>query len=71
MIKILVIEDELGIRRNLVELLELEDFAVQSAVDGLNGVQLARDWLPDLIICDIMMPNLDGYGVLTELRRST
>jgi two-component system, sensor histidine kinase and response regulator len=69
MTKILVIEDEPGIRRNLVELLELEDFAVQSAVDGLNGVQLARDWLPDLIICDIMMPNLDGYGVLTELRR--
>jgi len=69
MAKILVIEDEPGIRRNLAELLELEDFMVQTAVDGLNGVEVARHWQPDLIICDIMMPNLDGYGVLTELRR--
>lgn len=69
MSKILVIEDEPGIRRNLVEMLELEGFEARSAVDGVSGVEAARAWLPNLIISDIMMPNLDGYGVLSELRR--
>lgn len=62
--KILVIEDNEEMRENICEILELADYEVFSAEDGLKGIQLARQGLPDLIICDIMMPNLDGFGVL-------
>ncbi|MBI5082437.1 MAG: response regulator [Chloroflexi bacterium] len=65
---ILVIEDEDLIRLNLMDLLDAENYNVISATDGAQGVQLARDHHPDLIVCDIMMPELDGYGVLAELR---
>ena len=67
--KILVIEDEPAVRANILELLELEDFYGIGAENGLIGVLWALEHLPDLIICDIMMPELDGYGVLTTLRR--
>jgi CheY-like chemotaxis protein len=66
--KILVIEDEDPIRLNLMDLLDAENYNVISAADGVQGVQLARDHHPDLIVCDIMMPELDGYGVLAEVR---
>ena len=69
MSKLLVIDDDHSVRVNLVELLEAEGFDVLSAKDGRSGVQLARQHLPDLIICDIMMPELDGYGVLEQLRQ--
>ncbi len=68
MSKILVIEDEGPVRSNLIELLEAEDFAALGAENGRVGVQLAGEQLPDLILCDIMMPELDGYGVLAQLR---
>jgi DNA-binding response OmpR family regulator len=68
--KILVIDDEESVRVNLVELLEAEGFDPISAENGRAGVQLARQQLPDLILCDIMMPELDGYGVLDELRQA-
>src|SRR4051812_43265617 len=68
MTKILVIEDELSIRENMAEILEYEGYEVLTAEQGVAGVQMARDSMPDLVICDIMMPLLDGYGVLTELR---
>lgn len=71
MSKLLVIDDDHAVRVNLVELLEAEGFEVLSAADGRRGVQLARQSLPDLIICDIMMPELDGYGVLAELRQDS
>ncbi|MGI0487406.1 response regulator [Pantanalinema rosaneae CENA516] len=67
--KILVIEDELTIRENLQEVLELEGFEVFTAADGRSGVQLAQREMPNLILCDIMMPELDGYGVLQSLRQ--
>jgi two-component system sensor histidine kinase/response regulator len=67
--KILVIEDEEAVRANLVELLDAEGFQVLSAADGQAGVSLAREHLPDIILCDIMMPGLDGYGVLEALRQ--
>ena len=54
----------MDIRENTAELLELSGFTVETASDGLEGVRLARSWKPDLVICDIMMPNLDGFGVL-------
>ena len=70
MSKILVIDDEESVRGNLAELLEAEGFDPISAENGRVGVQLAWQQLPDLIICDIMMPELDGYGVLDELRQA-
>lgn len=69
MTKILVIEDEVQVRENIQEILELEDFDILVAENGRIGVQLAKAEIPDLIICDIMMPELDGYGVLTALRQ--
>nr|WP_290223933.1 GGDEF domain-containing response regulator [Trichocoleus desertorum] len=68
MTKILVIEDDQPVRENIVELLEVEEFDVIGAENGLLGVQLAQKHLPDLVLCDVMMPELDGYGVLTALR---
>lgn len=65
--KILVIEDEPEMRRNLVTILRLEKFQPVAAAHGRAGVEQARKELPDLILCDVMMPELDGYGVLKEL----
>jgi diguanylate cyclase (GGDEF)-like protein len=70
MIKILVIEDEELMRANNVQILEFENFDAISAKNGLIGVQLAQEQLPDLILCDVMMPGLDGYGVLRALRQN-
>ncbi|WP_017315858.1 hybrid sensor histidine kinase/response regulator [Mastigocladopsis repens] len=67
--KILVIEDETSVRQNLLELLTYEDFNVIAAENGRIGVQLAQEEIPDLIICDVMMPELDGHGVLNTLRQ--
>ena len=65
---ILVIEDDDMMRSTLFEILELQDFNVISAGDGFLGLRLAKEMQPDLIICDIHIPNLNGYGVLQELR---
>jgi DNA-binding response OmpR family regulator len=70
MTTILVIEDEYDVRDNLQEILELEDFDVLTAENGKIGLQLAIDRQPDLIICDVMMPELDGYGVISALRKN-
>lgn len=67
--KILVIEDEVMVREGLVELLSAEGYLPISARDGEEGVRLAWETLPDLILCDIMMPRLDGFGVLSRLSR--
>lgn len=66
--KILVIEDEPEMRRNLLTILRRENFAAFSAENGVAGLEQARRIRPDLIVCDVMMPGLDGYGVLTALR---
>lgn len=68
MTKILVIEDEAALLEEILNILTFEDFEVVGAANGKLGVQLATEHLPDLIICDIIMPQLDGYGVLLELR---
>lgn len=62
--KILIIEDNKDIRENTEELLSLAKYDVKTAENGKIGVEMAAKELPDLIICDIMMPELDGYGVL-------
>ncbi|MFO1501671.1 MAG: response regulator transcription factor [Verrucomicrobiota bacterium] len=66
---ILVIEDEPEMRRNLLTILKLEKFTATGAENGRVGLDLARKSKPDLILCDVMMPELDGYGVLQALRQ--
>lgn len=68
--KILVIEDEPTVRNNIVEILEFEQFDTVSAPDGLIGALWAQEYLPDLVICDVMMPEINGYEVLNALRQN-
>lgn len=68
--KILLIEDNRGLRENTAEILELAGYAVSTAENGKVGVELAKKDQVDLIICDIMMPELDGYGVLHILNKN-
>lgn len=66
--KILVIEDEQVIRENILKLLKAEGFDVTGAENGLQGLSSAMSNFFDVILCDVMMPKLDGYGVLAALR---
>jgi CRP/FNR family cyclic AMP-dependent transcriptional regulator len=68
--KILLIEDNKAVRENIIEILELANYRVSGAENGKIGVELATRENPDLIICDIMMPELDGYGVLHMLAKA-
>lgn len=65
--KILIIEDEAMLRQEVMEWLTFEGYAAAGVADGISGVDYAFHHLPDLIICDITMPRLDGYGVLWEV----
>ncbi len=69
MARILVIEDETALRENVLDILRFEDYEAVGAPNGRIGLQLALEYLPDLILCDVIMPELDGYSVLLELRR--
>ena len=69
MTKILVIEDELFVRENIVELLEAEDFEVFSTENGILAILWAQENNPDLVICDVMMPEMNGHEVLAEIRQ--
>jgi DNA-binding NarL/FixJ family response regulator len=66
--KVLVIEDQPQMRKNIATILEMENFHVLIASDGQTGIEMAKTQRPDLIVCDIMMPGLDGYQVLQQLR---
>jgi len=66
--KILVIEDEPEMRRNISALLRYHDYEAIAAENGREGIEMARRKNPDLILCDVMMPELDGYGVLQALQ---
>ncbi|OLP15542.1 hypothetical protein BST81_25660 [Leptolyngbya sp. 'hensonii'] len=68
--KILVIEDEFSLLENIVELLNTEGFEAVGAENGQIGLQKALQLLPDLIICDILMPGLDGHAVLSQIRNN-
>lgn len=68
--KILIIEDNNDIRENVVEILELAGYTVFETDNGKTGIELAVNNLPDVILCDIMMPELDGYGVLFMLNKN-
>jgi DNA-binding NarL/FixJ family response regulator len=69
--KILVIEDEPEMRRNITALLRFKQYEPLAAANGSLGVEMARRERPDLILCDVMMPELDGYGVLRALQADT
>ena len=71
MSKILIIEDNQEIRENLEEYLELSDFEVAIAPHGQAGIEEVRRERPDLILCDIAMPKMDGYEVLQQIRAET
>jgi len=66
--KILVIEDVHYLRNDVLEMLRYEGYDVAGAENGINGIKVVQEFMPDLIICDIMMPGLDGYEVLEKLR---
>lgn len=66
--KILLIEDEVNILDIVKDVLKEEGFQVKTASSGKKGVEIASAWLPDLIICDIMMPGMDGYEVFEKLK---
>jgi class 3 adenylate cyclase/serine/threonine protein kinase/ActR/RegA family two-component response regulator len=67
--KILVIDDDPGIRRGLALILKAEGYRVTEAESGRAGLELASDESPDLVLCDVSMPEMDGYEVVERLRR--
>ena len=69
MAKVLVIEDQEVLRESILNILNTRGFNAIGAEDGRRGLQLATEWVPDLILCDIRMPLLDGYEVLSSLRQ--
>ena len=69
MAKVLVIEDQEVLRESILNILNTRGFNAIGAEDGRRGLQLATEWVPDLILCDIRMPELDGYEVLSSLRQ--
>lgn len=68
MTKILVIEDTKSLLEEIIETLYLEGFEAKGAENGAIGVEVAKQYLPDLVICDVMMPELNGYGTLAALQ---
>jgi len=66
---ILIIEDEIDIRESLEDLLELHGYRTIGAPDGANGVAAAITYRPDLILCDVMMPDIDGFETVEMLRK--
>ncbi len=68
--KILIVEDDAAVRENICTLLNEEGYNVLWADNGEKGIEIARESIPNLIICDILMPGLDGYDVLDALSKS-
>ncbi len=67
MSQILIIEDDMSIRSNTAELLELEGYLAVTAVNGLDGLKKIANCVPDLILCDMRMPEMDGLSLLAHL----
>lgn len=70
MTTVLLIEDNLEIRENTTEILEMHGFKVVGAENGRVGIEKAFEVLPDIVLCDIMMPEADGYEVLRSIKSS-
>lgn len=71
MAKVLVIEDEEILRESILNILKTNGFNAIEAEDGRSGLQLAQEFIPDLILCDVRMPGFDGYDVLRALRQDS
>ncbi len=69
MTKVLVIGDEELLRESILNILETRGLSATGAEDGRRGLQVAKELVPDLILCDVRMPQLDGYEVLAALRQ--
>ncbi len=69
--KVLLIEDNMDVRENTAEILRLANYEVATAENGKTGIATANEFLPDIVICDIMMPEMDGYAVLRQLNKNT
>ncbi|OUC13245.1 MAG: hypothetical protein B0A82_18315 [Alkalinema sp. CACIAM 70d] len=67
---ILVIEDDKNVRECLIDLLEVEGFQTIAACDGPTGLQLAQQQQPDMVLCDVHMPEVDGFTVLHQMRQN-
>lgn len=71
MVTILVIEDDTYLRGEIVDTLGFEDFEVVQAANGQLGIEIAQKYIPDVIVSDVMMPNLDGYSLIKKIRSNT
>ena len=69
--RILVIEDDASTRNNIATILRMEGYLPTTAANGEAGIKAARQQRPDLILCDVSMPELDGHGVIAALREDT
>jgi CheY-like chemotaxis protein len=67
---VLIVEDNTTIRENISEILGLKGYAILTAVNGKTGLALAKEKRPDIILCDVMMPEMDGYNVFNSLKES-
>ena len=65
---ILVIEDELFLRQNIKTILEIKGYVCYEASHGAEGIEILNNFIPDLILCDVMMPGVDGFGVLEYVK---
>jgi CheY-like chemotaxis protein len=70
MTKLLIIDDKINLRQTISELFSLSGYEVIEAQDGLEGLKMVNQTQPDIIICDIMMPKLDGYGFVEQLKKN-
>jgi DNA-binding response OmpR family regulator len=68
MTRVLIVEDNEGVREEIVDILRFEGYEVRDAENGRLGLELVKQWAPDLVICDLMMPELDGYAMLKAMR---
>jgi DNA-binding response OmpR family regulator len=68
--KLLIIDDETILRETISELFTIAGYEVIEAQDGLEGLEKVKQCIPNIIICDVMMPKLDGYGFLKELKNT-
>jgi len=66
--KILVVEDNADVREEILAILRFEGFEVRDADNGRRGLELMKEWTPDIVVCDLMMPDMDGYAMLEALR---
>lgn len=67
--RVLVVEDDRGVREHMTKILGAAGYEVRAAVNGLAGVSMAHDYMPDVIVCDHLMPELNGLGALELLRQ--